>query len=154
MNEEQYGTAIKQLETAMQIHRAQPEYNMAMGECKMQLREYKEAIQFFSVVVRQRPKNISSWEALIRCLYAGKYFQEAHEQVKAAMKHTDNKPVFVFYFSAILFALKKSKEAMLQLEKGMNLYPKGLKKFIDLNPEVLQSKQVSELLSRYKKTKQ
>jgi tetratricopeptide (TPR) repeat protein len=153
MNEEQYGTAIKQLETAMQIHRAQPEYNMAMGECKMQLGEYKEAIQYFSVVVRQRPKNISSWEALIRCLYAGRYFQEAHEQVKAAMKHTDNKPVFIFYLSAILFALKKSKEAMLQLEKGMNLYPKGLKKFIDLNPELLQSKQVAELVSRYKKSK-
>jgi hypothetical protein len=43
---------------------------------------------------------------------------------------------------------------MLQLEKGMNLYPKGLKKFIDLHPEVLQSKPVAELLSRYKKSKQ
>src|SRR5688572_30693045 len=105
MNEEQYGTAIKQLETAMQIHRAQPEYNMAMGECKMQLGEYKEAIQYFSNVVSQRPKNLSSWEALIRCLYIGEYFDEALDQTNAAIKHTDNKPLFTFYLSAINMAL-------------------------------------------------
>ena len=151
MNEQQWGTAIKQLETAMLIHKAQPEYNLAMGECKMNLGEFREAIQYFSTVVRQRPRNISSWESLIRCLYAGGYFDEALEQIRAAMRHTDNKPVFIFYLSAVLFALKKSKEAMLQLEKAMNLYPKGLKKFIDLNPATLQSQQVADLLARYKK---
>lgn len=153
MNEQQWSTAIKQLETAMMIHKSQPEYNMAMGECKMNLGEFREAIQFFSTVVRQRPRNISSWESLIRCLYAGGYYEEALEQIRAAMRHTDNKPVFTFYLSSVLFALKKSKEALLQLEKAMNLYPKGLKKFIDLNPATLQNQQVADLLARYKKPK-
>src|SRR6187431_1139762 len=77
INEHQWVMAIKQLQTALQIHRLQPEYNRAMGECKMQLQEYKEAIQYFSNVVRQRPRNVFSWEALIRCLYKGEYYDEA-----------------------------------------------------------------------------
>src|SRR5690349_11598996 len=45
IHEEQWSMAVKQLETAMQIHRLQPEYNLAMGECKMQVGGYKESIQ-------------------------------------------------------------------------------------------------------------
>jgi tetratricopeptide (TPR) repeat protein len=153
INEGQWANAAKQLETAMQIHRTQPEYNLAMGECKMQLGDYREAIQYFSNVVRQRPKNISSWEALIRCLYSGQYYSEALEQTQAAMKHTDNKPIFIFYLSAIYLAMGKSKEALLQLEKGMSVAPKLLKKMIDLNPAILQHQQVVDIVARHKKNK-
>ena len=89
--------AVKQLEAAMRIHAMQPEYNLAMGECKMQLGEFKEAIQYFSNVVRIRPRNISSWEALIRCLYNAEFFEEALEQVEAAIRITGGKPIFLFY---------------------------------------------------------
>jgi tetratricopeptide (TPR) repeat protein len=153
MNEGQWGTATRQLQTALQIHRAQPEYNLAMGECKMQLGEHKEAIQYFSNVVAQRPKNISSWEALIRCLYIGEYYEEALEQVAAAMRRTDNKPIFIFYLSAINFAMGRSKEGLLQLEKGMSIAPKLLKKLIDLNPSILQLQQVVDVVARYKKNR-
>ncbi|TAG08163.1 MAG: tetratricopeptide repeat protein, partial [Sphingobacteriia bacterium] len=37
MLEEQWQPAAKQLENAMRIHRSMPEYNLAMGECKMNL---------------------------------------------------------------------------------------------------------------------
>ncbi len=153
INEGQWVTAVKQLETALQIHRLQPEYNLAMGECKMQLGEYKEAIQYFSTVVRQRPKNISSWEALIRCLYNGEYYDEALEQVQAAMQHTDNKPLFVFYLSVIYFALGKSKEGLLHLEKAMTKSPKLLKKMVDLNPAILQHPQVVDVIARFKRNR-
>ncbi len=72
INEEQWESAMKQLESAMRIHKASPEYNLAMGECKMQLRNYKEAIQFFGNVVRSRPKSVAGWEALIRCLFTSR----------------------------------------------------------------------------------
>ena len=36
-NEGQWESCIKQLENAMKIHRLQPEYNLLMGECKMEL---------------------------------------------------------------------------------------------------------------------
>lgn len=153
INEGQWNTAVKQLQTALQIHRLQPEYNLAMGECKMQMGEFREAIQFFSNVVAQRPKNISSWEALIRCLYIGEYYDEAVEQVDAAIRHTDNKPIFTFYLSAIYFAMGRSKEGLVQLENGMNKAPRLLKKLIDLNPSILQHQQVVDLVARYKKNR-
>ena len=153
MNEEQWVTAIKQLDTAMQIHRLQPEYNLAMGECKMQLGEYKEAIQYFTNVVDARPRNVSSWEALIRCLYHGAFYEEALEQIKAALKITENKPIFVFYLSAVYFAMGKTKEALLHLENAMSLSPKLLKKLVDLNPAILQHQMVVDILARFKKNK-
>jgi tetratricopeptide (TPR) repeat protein len=153
MNEEQWSMAIKQLEIAMQIHRGQPEFNMAMGECKMQLGDYKDAIQNFSAVVRQRPKNISSWEALIRCLYAGEFYEEALEQIDAALIHTDHKPVLYYYQSAVLFAMRKSKQALVVLEKALNLSPKLVKRFIELDLALLQRQKVVELISRFRKGK-
>src|SRR5437868_1642912 len=67
-NEQHWENCIKQLENAMKIHKMQPEYNLLMGECKMELGLMRDAVQFFSNVVRIRPRNISGWEALIRCL--------------------------------------------------------------------------------------
>ncbi|NML23035.1 tetratricopeptide repeat protein [Pseudoflavitalea sp. G-6-1-2] len=153
MNEGQWGTAIKQLETAMQIHRLQPEYNLAMGECKMQMGEYKEAIQYFSNVVGQRPRNVTSWESLIRCLYHGEFYEEALEQIHAALHITNNKPVFRFYLTAVYLALGKTKEAMLQLENAMSHSPRLLKKIVELEPSLLQHPLVAEIVARFKKNK-
>lgn len=154
IHEEQWSMAVKQLETAMQIHRLQPEYNLAMGECKMQLGDYKEAIQFFSNVVRQRPRNISSWEALIRCLYQGEFYEEALEQVRAAIKITETKPIFVYYLSAIYLALGKTKEGLIQLEAALNASSKLLKKFIQLNPALLRHQLVVDVIARHKRKSQ
>lgn len=153
INEGQWNTGMKQLQIALQIHRLQPEYNLAMGECKMHLGEYKEAIQYFSNVVTQRPKNISSWEALIRCLYIGEYYEEALAQTMAAIQHTENKPLFTFYLTAIHMAMGKTKEALLHLENAMSRAPKLLKKLVDLNPAILQHQQVVDIVARYKKNK-
>jgi len=153
LNEGQWSNAVKQLETAIHIHAKQPEYNLAMGECKMQLGEYKEAIQYFSNVVRMRPKNISSWEALIRCLYNAAFYKEALEQVQAAIHITGGKPIFIFYLSAVYFALGKSREGLIQLEKAMTKAPKLLKKLIELNPSILQYQPVVDVIARYKKNK-
>jgi tetratricopeptide (TPR) repeat protein len=153
LNEGQWSHAVKQLEAAMHIHAKQPEYNLAMGECKMQLGEYKEAIQFFSNVVRMRPRNITSWEALIRCLYNAGFYKEALEQVQAAIRLTGGKPIFIFYLSAVHFAMGKSKEGLLQLEKAMTKAPKLLRKLVELNPAILQFQPVVDVLARYKKNK-
>src|SRR3984957_2329048 len=153
INEEQWSQTVKQLEAAMRIHAMQPEYNLAMGECKMQLGEFKEAIQFFSNVVRIRPRNISSWEALIRCLYNAEYFEEALEQVESAIRITGGKPLFVFYLAAVLFALGRSKDGLLQLENAMAKAPGLLKKLLELNPVILQYQPVVDIIARYKKNK-
>ncbi len=153
INEGQWVQGVKHLETALNLHPTQPEYNLAMGECKMQLNDIRQAIHYFSNVVRMRPKNISSWEALIRCLFAAGYFEEALEQVEAALRITEGKPIFLFYLSAVYFSLGKSKEAMLHLEKALSKAPKLVKKFIELNPSILQNQQVVDIIARYKRNK-
>lgn len=153
MQEEQWQSAIKQLDNAMRIHRNIAEYNLAMGECKMHLNQFKEAIIYFGNVVRSKPKSTSGWEALVRCLLQAKFYEEAGEQCIAALKSTDNKPIFIYYYSHILFATGKSKEAMLQLEFAMTKAPKLVKRFIALNPAILQNSQVVDIVARYKKGK-
>ena len=151
MLEQQWQSAIKQLEQAMRIHRNIPEYNIAMGECKMNLGLYKDAVHYFGNVVRNKPRNVSGWEALIRCLFVAEYYEEAMQQSLAAIKIIDEKPIFIYYYSASLFLLGKTKEAIIQLEKAIQLSPKLLKKFIAINPAVLQNNAVVDIIVRNKK---
>jgi tetratricopeptide (TPR) repeat protein len=152
-NEGHWENAVKQLENAIKINRLTADYHLLMGECKMQLGFFKEAVQYFSNVVRTKPKNVAGWEALIRCLYKGEYFEEALEQSVAALSVSNNKALFIFYRSAILFALGKSKEGSLQLEKAMEKSPRLLKKFIELNPSILQNQLVVDVVAKYKRNK-
>ena len=152
-NEAQWASASKQLESALKIHRQQYEYNLLMGECKLQLNQLREAIQYFSNTVRIKPRNMAGWEALIRCLYQAGYYSEARQQAVIALDVTNGKPVFYFYMSAILLASAKTKEALIYLEKAMQASPKGVKKFIELNPAMLQNQNVVDIIARYKKPK-
>ena len=151
--EKQWQSAVKHLDNAMRIHRNTPEYNLAMGECKMKLGDVKEAISYFGNALAVRSKNKAGWEALISCLYEAEYFEEAETQSIAALKATGGKPLFIFYHSAALFALGKSKEALLQLENAMTKSPRLLKKFLELQPSILQNNQVVDIVARYKKGK-
>jgi tetratricopeptide (TPR) repeat protein len=153
MNEGNWNNAIKNLEVAMRMHRLQPEYNLAMGQCFMEMGNLDDAITYFGNVVRVRPKNLNGWIELLKCLYKATLFEEALEYANFAFEQTDGKPIFLFYKSAILFALGKSKEATLQLEMGMEKNPKLIKKIIELNPAILQSQQVVDVLARFKKKK-
>ena len=148
--ENQLESAVKQLDSAMKIHKLQPEYNLLMGECKLDQGKIKDAVVYFSNVVRIRPKNASGWEALIRCLVKAEYFEEAAEQTLHAIQATGGKPLFQYYYSAILFSLGKSKEGLLQLENALVLNVKLLKKFIALQPQLLRNQAVADLIVRYK----
>ncbi len=119
----------------------------------MQLGLFKDAIQYFSTVVRIRPKNAGGWEALIRCLYKADFLEEALLQAEAALHVTNGKPLFIYYKAAVLFAMGKTKEALLQLDSAMVNTPKLLKKFVELNPAILQNQQVVDMLARFKRNK-
>ncbi len=153
IGEEQWESAIKQLDMAMRTNRNAPEYNLAMGECAMELGRYKEAINCFSLAVRSRQKSGKAWESLVRCLYKATYYEEAAEQCLSALKATDKKPLFYFLGSAALFAAGKNKEALMQLELGLKAAPKLLKKFMEINPSILQHAQVVDMVARYKTRK-
>jgi tetratricopeptide (TPR) repeat protein len=151
MNEAIWDSAIKNLEIAMRIHRMQPEYNLAMGQCYMELGKLEDAITYFGNVVRVRPKNLNGWLELLKCLYKAEMLDEALEYAGFAFEQTDGKPIFLFYKSAILYAMGKHKEALLQLETGMSKNPKLVKKFVEINPSLLQIQQVVDVIARFKK---
>jgi tetratricopeptide (TPR) repeat protein len=153
MNEAAWQSAIKQLLIATRTHRLQPEYNLALGQCYMHLHNIDEAITYFGNVVRVRPKNVNGWLELLKCLFVAGMFEEGKEYADFALEQTDQKPIFLFYKSMFLFADGKTKEASLQLENGMAINPKLVKKFIELNPSILQHPQVVEIIARYKKQK-
>jgi hypothetical protein len=82
-------------------------------------------------------------------LVAGMY-EEGKEYADFALEQTDQKPLFYFYKSMFLFADGKHKDAALYLEQGMAANPKLIKKFIELNPAILQHPSVVEIIARYK----
>lgn len=152
-HEARWSGCIKQLETALKMHRLQPEYNLLMGECQLQLGKLRDAVQYFSTVVRVRPRNSAGWESLIRCLFQGGFYDEALEQTENALLVTQGKPLFLYYKTAALFGLGKTKEALLLLAEAMRQSPKLLKKFVELQPSILQNQQVVDVIARNKRRK-
>lgn len=151
MNESNWQNAVKNLEIAMRTYRMQPDYNLAMGQCYMEMDKLDDAITYFGNVVRVRPKNINGWLELLKCFYKAEMLDEGLEYAGFAFEQTEGKPIFLFYKSAFLYAMGKSKEALLFLETGMSRNPKLIKKFIEINPSILQVQQVVDLIARYKK---
>jgi hypothetical protein len=49
--------------------------------------------------------------------------------------------------------MNKSKEALLYLDKGMAGSRKHLKKFVELNPSILQNPQVIDVIAQYKRNR-
>jgi tetratricopeptide (TPR) repeat protein len=151
MNEGSWTSAIKNLEVALKAHVLQPEYNLAMGRCYMELGNIDEAITYLGNVVRVRPKNAKGWIELLRCMYKGELFEEGADYAGFAYEQTESKPIFIYYRSMFLFAMGKTKEAIIQLENGLAINSKLIKKFIEINPSILQHHQVVELLAKHKK---
>lgn len=153
MQEGLWQMAIKHLENAWIINKNNKDINLALGECKMQLQKYNEALIYFGNIVLHKTTSSVGWEAVIRCLLLSKNLKEAEEKCVLALYHTQNKPVFYYYYAAVLFAKKKNKEALIQLERALVNAPKLLNKFLDLNTDILQNNRVVELISKYKKTR-
>jgi predicted Zn-dependent protease len=85
---------------------------------QMHLNQFKDAIQYFGAVVRHKTKNVAGWEALIRCLIKAEFYDEAMEQCNAAMKATDGKPVFLFYYSTHPVCTGQNKRSAAETRNG------------------------------------
>jgi tetratricopeptide (TPR) repeat protein len=153
MLEGYWESAVKNLESAMSINKSHPEFHFSLALCFIKMERIKEAVIHFSQFIKARPKNVKGWKELIRCLYDAEYYEEAFEQILNAQKITENKPLFIFYKSAVLFELGKSKEALLQLEMAMKEAPSLVRQFIELNPSFLQHQAIVEIISSYKNSK-
>jgi len=153
MSEHNWNNAIKSLQNAMKANTMQPDYNLALGRCYFQQDNYEEAITCFANVVRVRPKNSSGWIELLDCLYEAGLYDEGFEYAAVAFEQTTSKPIFVYYKSAFLFASGHSKQALIYLEHALFVNPKFIKRFIEINPSLLQNQQVADLLAKHKKSR-
>jgi tetratricopeptide (TPR) repeat protein len=153
LNEGQYDAAIKQLGIALKMHRFHPEYNLAMGLALVEQKQFAQAIDHFANVIKSRPRNIRGWTSMLDCMLKANQLENAGDCAVAAYEATGNKPIFLFYQSAIFFASGKVKQAIVQLETAMSKSPKLIKKLIELNPKILQHPQVVDLVARYKRSR-
>lgn len=150
LREKNWVQAVKYMEMALRSHRRNPEFNMAMGEAKLHLGHRKEAIAHFSQAVASRPRNLTSREALIRCLYACGQHQEGERQCRMAMKTLGEKPVLLFYRVVLLFAMDRENEALLELESALERSPRFPKRVLELSPGLSKRPRVAALLDRYR----
>lgn len=151
--EKQWEKAMKAYSVALNLNKDNAAYSLAIGNCLMELEAYNEALVCFINAVRLKPNNKSCWMALVKGLYKSGDFEEAHSQVLLAKETLGKKPDLNYYHAGILFALGKSKEALLYLEQALEEAPSRLKLLTEINPEILQRKAVSDLVARSKRKK-
>jgi hypothetical protein len=85
-------------------------------------------------------------------LYQGGLYEEGFEYAAHAFELTESKPIFVYYKVAFLFAMGKSKQALEYLEYALMANAKLVKHLVEINPSILQSQQVVDLIARFKKS--
>lgn len=150
LREKNWLQAFKYLEMALRSNRRNPEFNMAMGEAKLQLGQHRDAVAHFSQAVAGKPRNQTTREALIRCLYLCRQFTEGDRQCRAALKALGEKPVLLYYRVLLLFAMQKEAEALLVLEQALETSPRFPKRILQLDPGLLRRPQVAALIDRHR----
>lgn len=149
--EKQWEKAVKAFSVALHLNKENASYCMAIGNCLMEMDVKNEALICYVNAVRLKPGNKSTWIALIRGLYLSGFYDEALTQLELAKESCGDKPDFRYLQSVVLFAMGKSKEALIHLEKALAEGLKKLRLFTELNPENLKRTAVNELIARYKR---
>jgi tetratricopeptide (TPR) repeat protein len=149
--EKQWEKAVKAYSVALHLDKDNASYCMAIGNCLMEMDVKSEALVCYLNAVRLKPGNKTTWIALIRGLYIAGYYDEALTQVEVAREHCGEKAEFRYFQAAMLFETGKSKEALLQLEKGLQISVSKLKTFTELNPEYLRRSAVMDVIAKHKK---
>ncbi|HMP88226.1 MAG TPA: tetratricopeptide repeat protein, partial [Lacibacter sp.] len=153
LNEGQFESAIKQLNQALKMNRLQPDYNLVMGMALVELKQYEKAVEHFSLVIKARPRSVKGWQAMLDCMLVSGHLDHGLEYADAAYAATGQKPVFLFYRTAVLFATGQTKQALTALEQAMMQAPRLIKKLAELHPKILQHPQVVDLVARYKRSR-
>ncbi len=149
MLEMQWDQAVRYITTAQKLNAKSNEYCLALGECYLQLDSYKEALAQLLEAVHLRPSSSRSRLYFIRGLYLAHYWEEALIQLTLAENETGDKPGYHYYRCAVLLALGRNKEAILQLETALHAAPRQLKRLLELNPAILQHSGIVDVLARY-----
>lgn len=151
--EQKWIEAEKSYSSALAINRENANYFLSLGKCMMEMGSYNEAMICYLSALQLKPQNKTNWMALLKSLMLTERYEEALLQLQDANDIIGQKPDFDYYHAGILFALGKTKEAMLFLEKALNAAPQKLKILIEIQPELLQRQSVASLVTKYKRKK-
>jgi tetratricopeptide (TPR) repeat protein len=151
MNQAAWTNAVKYLQVALRKNNLQPDYNLTLGQCYMQMGKLEEALVRFSNVISVKPKNVNGWSELLNCFLQGQYFTDGADYAEMAYSQTEGKPIFLYYKAMFLFCDNKPKQATEVLEEAVARNPKLLKKIIEINPTLLKYTQVVEILAKHKR---
>lgn len=149
--ERQWEKAIKSYSVALHIDKDNASYCLALGNCLMELETEKEALVCFLNAVKLRPDIKSTWQALIKALYASDYLDEAIVQIEIAETHCGNKVEFEYYKAGIYLALGKTKDAVVFFENALIRNIRKVNCLNQMDKEILQHPIFSDLYAQYKK---
>src|ERR1043165_5156313 len=141
--EKQWDKAVKAYSVALHLNKDNASYCLAIGNCLMEMDVKNEALVCYLNAVRLKPGNKTTWVALVKGLYLSGMYDEALTQIEIAREHCGDKGDFRYFQAAVLFDMGKSKEGLIQLEKGLRIAPKRIKLFTELNPEYLRRSAVA-----------
>lgn len=149
--EHDWEKAVKSYSVALNIDKENATYCLAIGNCLMEMKATNEALLCYLNAVRLKPSVKSTWLALIRGLYFAGHLDEALTQIEVARGNCGDKADFDYLHAAVLFEMGKTKEALLQLENGLQESVSKVKIFTQLNPDFIRRSAVAELIAKYKK---
>lgn len=149
--EHDWEKAMKAYSVALNIDKENATYCLAIGNCLMEMNVKNEALLCYLNAVRLKPSVKTTWMALIKGLYYVGHFEEALTQIEVARGNCGDKADFSYLHAAVLFEMGKTKEALLQLEDGLQESVSKVKIFTQLNPDYIKRSAVAELIARYKK---
>jgi Predicted N-acetylglucosaminyl transferase len=147
----QWEKAIKAYSHALHINKNNASYCMALGNCLMEMNAETEALKCYVNAVQLRPDIKSTWQSLVKAMYKSGHLEEALSQITIAQEHCGFKAEFTYYRAAVLLALGKAKEALIELENALAENPKKQNALNYIDKEIACHPLFAEVLIRYKK---
>ncbi|HRP89746.1 MAG TPA: tetratricopeptide repeat protein [Edaphocola sp.] len=136
---------------ALELETENPQYGLAVAECFVNLGQEEKALGFYLHTLNLKPNYKKAWLSFLKALYIFGFPEELLAQLKQGNAITDLGADY-YYFEALgLFAIGKTKEAMIKLEDGLQENTRKIKIIEELQPDLLQRKSVVDLITKYKK---
>lgn len=149
--EKNYAKAYESYLSAYKLNEENHQYPYAMGQCLVAMENEKEAIVYFLKSLTIKPSHKNAWIGMSRALYQLGLYEEIIMQKDVAEEHCGPRAEFEFLLAAALFALGKTKEAVVTLRTAMEMGATKFKLLQELDPEILTRKSVADIWMEFKK---
>jgi tetratricopeptide (TPR) repeat protein len=95
------------------------------GNIYLGTKQYKEAIKMYKKGLNLRPEHVDARLAIITCYTRLRKTDKAIEEIKSAIKHSQNRPIQHIFKATSFFIDKKLKESKKEFEAYLRLEPEG-----------------------------